>query len=160
MINSASEEDAEVETLSKVFHHFINSEEFYEFNMSPMPKRKLGMKHLHSYNNGSFTQSAMIPGSKANKKVQNFLECINQLDEDDQEMYLTKIEQITIEAKHHFNSVNNSPSVLPPISGRGLEMDSGNVAGELRITLNKINDFNAIDAFDENSSVEGEVERR
>ena len=90
MVKSASEEDEDIEKLSKLFYTFLNHEEFEEFEMTPMPKRKLHIRDFHAVSEGGVTHTASISNSNQ-KKIQTFLEWISQLENSDQDIYISQI---------------------------------------------------------------------
>ena len=74
MIKSASEEDEDIEKLSDIFFNsFLREEQFEEFEMTPMPKKKLHIKDLHTFSEGGMTNTANISYSNQ-VKIQTFLE--------------------------------------------------------------------------------------
>ena len=73
MIKSASEEDEDIEKLSDIFNSFLKEEQFEEFEMTPMPKKKLHIKNLHTFSEGGMTNTANISYSNQ-VKIQTFLE--------------------------------------------------------------------------------------
>ena len=97
--------------------------------MTPMPKKKLHIKDLHTFSEGGMTNTANISYSNQ-VKIQTFLEWISQLENEDQELYMTKIDHLAQDAKKRWYTIDKPHSALPPIK-RDIEADSGSIVRNL-----------------------------
>lgn len=137
MISGVSDEDQEISMLSHVFNSILSHDDFVEFNMSPLPRKKRHIRDMHALS-VSNKQNSVTGLNPTEKRVQNFINHINLLESNDKEFFLTKLDKINKEAKNHFQSVANSPTFLHKVPERGTEQDSGQAEGTFTINLNAV----------------------
>jgi hypothetical protein len=144
MISSVSEDDHDIMILGHVFKSILKHEDFVEFNMSPLQKRKKA-KDLNSLEINLYDGSQTLNVKKKNpifignnpteKRVLNFFDQITQLESEDQEFFMTKLESLTKSAKDHMKPIHNSPSKFVSTAIHN-EQESGNISEELILKLN------------------------
>jgi hypothetical protein len=135
MISPVSTEDTEIKMMSVVFSSILGHDDFIEFNMSPLPRKKKHIRDMHalSVTNMSGTGSGL---NATEKRVQNFIGYINDMEDTEQEFFLTKLDRITKDAENHVHSVNNSPT-MAHVEKRSNKLIPG-VSESLIIKLNKV----------------------
>lgn len=148
MISSASDEDKEVKLLADIFRSILNHDDFIEFNSSPLPRKKKHIRDMHALSVKTGQESFSLNATE--KRVQNFIQNISLMEDQDQEFFLTKLDKITKDAENHYQSVANSPVLLPRIEKR-TEQGTGAAFDGLVIRLNKVDsDATNKSAEDEN----------
>ena len=123
-LSVASEEDEDINLLSQVF--CMDSKQIIR---PPM------LKEAYSVSNRALLQGGITP---AERRVQDFLSQITQLERQDQEHFMAKLENITKEANIHFQSMSNSPQKLTVGNADFEEQESGNVLGSLILKLKEV----------------------
>jgi len=124
-ISSVAEEDDDINILSKVF------------KMGNDRMTELPLIGSHSVtNNAIFGVDMMTP---VGRKLNKFFDYMNQLDEEDQKLYLHKLDSISHEADNHLRSLDNSPvrksKVKPAIPEK---QESGFVSDDHILKLEEI----------------------
>lgn len=144
MISSVSEEDNDVNVLAHVFKSILKHEDFVEFNMSPLPRKKLlkdlysGKIDLQGRTNSLVVRRQNFTGNNpTEKRVLNFFDQVSLLESEDQEFFMNKLESLTKDARNQVKSVSNSPSKFKPTKGHE-EQESGTVSEENIIKVNLV----------------------
>jgi len=123
-ISSVADEDEDINILSSVLKMGNNR---------PTKLPLIGSQSVS--NNARFGVGIMTP---AERRVNDFLEQINQLDEEDQEVFIKKLDMISVEADDHLKSLGLSPArqrfreIIPE------EPESGVVADDNIIELEEV----------------------
>lgn len=141
MISSVSEDDTDINILAHVIKSILKHEDFVEFNMSPLPRKKLlreintGKISLKNKTHSLSVQRQNFTGDNpTEKRVLDFFDQVSQLDSADQELFMNKLELLTKDARSQVKSVANSPSKFKP-NKRHEEQESGTVAEETLIKV-------------------------
>lgn len=127
MISSASEEDTQVSSLSTIIKSILMHDTFEEFATTPMKsKPKLITINSDMNHKNGFTSPMMTMNER---RVKKFMDKLDQLADNDRELYLHKIDSFSKDIEEQVMSVRNSP-VFPKVERRHLIEESGNVGDD------------------------------